>query len=668
MQVSGASTYSGGTTISGGILQLGGAAATLGANTGALTVVAGAELDLNGFNASVGAFNGAGTVDDVSGNGTPMLTIGNGGASGTFSGTIQNSSGTLGLTKTGSGTETLTGVTSAFTGNVVVSGGTLDVASGNSSNFGDTALGIFFAVPGRSITINAGATLQYAAGNATGGAGTQYLPAVIINGGTLISTSGTGSNYFSSLALNGGTLTGQGGKGAGFPTWGFANATAGTISVSGNTPSLISGTGNYNGTALAVNTTVNITGSGGLTISNPLWDSSSGAAAALTETGSGLLTLAASNAYSGGTTIAGGTLQLGNNAALGAGVSGLAVTAGVLDVHGFNPTVGALTGAGTIDNAAGGASPVLTVGNGGASGTFSGTIQDSVGTVSLVKEGNGLEALKGANTYTGGTQVTGGTLQVGNAAALGSGPLAAGGGVLDLAGVSITVPAFSGATGIVTNSVLATASTLTVSQTGSTAFGGTLQNGPGVLALAFSGGSINLSGSNNYSGGTRVIAGSLQLGSSAGLGAGTGALAIGRGGLLDLNGFGAGIGVLTGTGTIDDVTGAGMPVLTFGNGGASGTFSGTIQNSSGTVGLVKNGGGTQVFSGINTYRGATTVTAGVLMAGASNAFSPNSNVSVTGGTLDATNSPQSIYAALRRRCRRGESGDRQPLGEQRPEH
>ncbi len=55
MQVTGASTYSGGTTINGGILQLGSAAATLGANTGALTVGVGAELDLNGYSASVGA-------------------------------------------------------------------------------------------------------------------------------------------------------------------------------------------------------------------------------------------------------------------------------------------------------------------------------------------------------------------------------------------------------------------------------------------------------------------------------------------------------------------------------------------------------------------------------------------------------------------------------------
>ena len=87
--------------------------------------------------------------------------------------------------------------------------------------------------------------------------------------------------------------------------------------------------------------------------------------------------------------------------------------------------------------------------------------------------------------------------------------LAANGGVFDLAGLSITVPSFSGASGTVTTSV-AQGVTLTVSQTGSTVFGGTLQNGAGVLSLVFSGGNsglLNLSGVNTYSGGTQILAG-----------------------------------------------------------------------------------------------------------------------------------------------------------------
>ena len=119
-----------------------------------------------------------------------------------------------------------------------------------------------------------------------------------------------------------------------------------------------------------------------------------------------------------------------------------------------------------------------------------------------------------------------------------------------------------------TDSATATTSTLTVSQSGSTVFGGALQNGAGLLSLAFSGGTLKLSGTNTYSGGTQILAGTLQLGSSTALG-GTGALAV-SGGLLDLNGFSAGIGALNGSGTIDNVAGAGTSVLTVGNGGAGG--------------------------------------------------------------------------------------------------
>src|ERR1041385_2631350 len=97
--------YSGGTTISAGILQLGVDNAIPG-NTVAGDVTANATLDLNGHNATINGLNGSGTVDTVSG-GTRTLTVGANGNSGTFSGTIQNSSGTLSLTKVGAGTETL---------------------------------------------------------------------------------------------------------------------------------------------------------------------------------------------------------------------------------------------------------------------------------------------------------------------------------------------------------------------------------------------------------------------------------------------------------------------------------------------------------------------------------------------------------------------------------
>ena len=228
--------------------------------------------------------------------------------------------------------------------------------------------------------------------------------------------------------------------------------------------------------------------------------------------------------------------------------------------------------------------------------------------------------------------------------------MAANGGVLDLAGLSITVPSFSGASGVVTTSV-AQSVALTVSQTGSTVFGGSLQNGAGVLSLVFSGGSsglLDLSGVNTYSGSTQILAGTLQLGSNTALSS-TGALAVNSGGLLDMNGFSAGIGALNGSGTVDNVAGYETSVLTLGNGGNGGSFSGTIQNSSpnGKLALVKVGSGTQILSGTNTYTGGTTLSGGTLNFAASAVPLAAGSITFNGGTLQyASGNTQDVSSSI----------------------
>ena len=119
-----------------------------------------------------------------------------------------------------------------------------------------------------------------------------------------------------------------------------------------------------------------------------------------------------SNVYTGGTTVSAGTLQFGSNSAL-SGSGGLSVSPGaVVDVNGFSPVVGgALSGGGLIDNLTAGGSPILTVGNGNGSGTFSGVMQSTTGTLGFIKAGTGLQALAGTNTFNYGAEVNGGTLQ-----------------------------------------------------------------------------------------------------------------------------------------------------------------------------------------------------------------------------------------------------------------
>ena len=115
--------------------------------------------------------------------------------------------------------------------------------------------------------------------------------------------------------------------------------------------------------------------------------------------------------------------------------------------------------------------------------------------------------LAGASNYAGGTTVQNGLLQLSNANALGapSGALAANGGTLDLGGNSVTVGSFSGASGVVTNNGGSNA-TLTVNQTGVTAFNGNITDGATrTTALALTGpGELALNGVNTYSGTTTV--------------------------------------------------------------------------------------------------------------------------------------------------------------------
>ena len=133
----------------------------------------------------------------------------------------------------------------------------------------------------------------------------------------------------------------------------------------------------------------------------------------LAKVGTGGLTLAVTNTYSGNTAITAGTLVLGAPGAIpgGPGFGNVSVD-GTLDLAGFSPQLNNLTGGGTVDNVSAGGQPVLTV-TGSGTATFAGVMQNTSGSLQLTKTGNGTLILAGPNTYTGGTLISSGTLQVG---------------------------------------------------------------------------------------------------------------------------------------------------------------------------------------------------------------------------------------------------------------
>ncbi len=309
-----------------------------------------------------------------------------------------------------------------------------------------------------------------------------------------------------------------------------------TITVNGSLPSYISqvagATSTLNGFQLATSNTFSITGSGGLYVSIPLMDRNNGqGSAALIQTGSGLLVLSASGNYSGGTVVNGGTLQLGNNAALGANTGDLTVnTGGLLDLHGFSPIEGQLGGGGLVDNLISTAS-TLTVNYDNDTSTFSGTIQNSSGIVSLVKAGTGALYLTGTNTYSGTTTVSGGMLQFVKPSALYSGSSASWTAANITAGSAATLAVnvdgnggftpgqagilFAGLTG--SNSGLLNGAAFGIDTTNATApvvFSAQLQDSAaGSVGLTkFGAGTLQVTNaSNSYTGPTTVVNGQLML-------------------------------------------------------------------------------------------------------------------------------------------------------------
>ncbi len=606
-----ANTYTGVTSIIFGTLQVGAMNAIPSMSD--VFVQNGATLDLDGHGDTIGALWGAGIVtDSVAGMAT--LTVGATNDSANFTGIIQDGSGTVALTKTGAGAETLTGA-NTYSGLTTISTGTLQVGNGGASGTLGTG----------PVTDNAALSFDLVNGavvaNAISGAGSLAFQTASGDSPLIL----TGANTYSG------------------PTTIDPDEIL-QIGNDGTTGSLGTGPVTDNGE-------LDFDRSNNLTVANPIAGNGS-----IDQIGTGTITLTGANIYSGITEIDSGVLQVGAATALPS--TGLVFDDGTLDLDGHNATISALDGNrqyGIVTSSVAG--PVtLTVGAMNDSGDFSGVIQNGSGLVALTKIGAGRQNLSGANTYSGTTTISAGTLEVGDggtSGTLGTGAVtdnatlifdvanssttvanAIGGtGSLIQAGMNILILTgannYSGTTTILTGTFLQVGDQVgDGGTTGTLGTGAVIDNydllfdrtnaltvanrisGSGGLA-EMGGGTLILTGANTYTGATAIDSGTLQVGAPNTV---SSTSDVYDNATLDLDGHSDIIGALNGTGIVTSSV-PGAATLTVGADNDSGSFSGVIQNGSGTVALTKTGTGTETLTGANSYRGPTTIAAGTLQVG-----------------------------------------------------
>ena len=638
--LTGQNTFTGGITLGMGnsILQIAGSGSLgLGSYTGTITNAGTFKYSSTSAQTLLGTISGAGSLVKDTGTGTLTLSGNN-----TYSGTTTCNAGLLSF----QGGNALTGAMSIGASGVVNVDGTgvlnNPTYSGAIANAG---------------SLNWNSSINSTLGGVISGAGILNK-----NGGSSVLTLAANESFAGTLNVNSGTVkfgTATDGSAGG----GLYNVTGVTVAAGALLECIGAG---YN--QIAYNSACNLDILGTMkfdNVSGYTWN----AASTKLESGTILLPASGDGSYGKMYINASKTITAtGSSFIIGAGVNG-AGTYGI----GFNGTTLTLNVPSSSD--------VLTVG----CNIFNGT-----GTGSISKIGAGTLILNGTNTYTGATTISAGTVKCGSASALGTASAVINNSTLDMNGNSLIIGSLAGttATALVTNTT-GTAVALTTN-TGAATYAGIIENGSATTALTTSGtSSFTLAGANTYTGATTVAAGStLSIGAGGSVGSitnGTAGTAIANAGTLiynntagatwanTLTGAGAfkvngGALVLTGTsntlstGIITIASGA--TLQTAGAGGLNtsptgftgaiadnGTFNWTSSQSptlngviSGTGALTLNNSSTTlILKGVNTYTGATTVTAGNLYIGdgSSNtpAISGSSAVSIaSGATMNFDNS------------------------------
>ena len=602
LTLSNANTYTGATTLTEGNLTLNGSG-TLGDGS-SLTMSADTALTIaeDAGSKSIGALSSSASSSSLALNNN-TLTV-NQASDATFAGVI---SGSGGLSKSGSGTLTLSnantyaGATTLSDGNLVLSGtGTL----GNGSSLAmsaDTALTIAEDAGAKSI-----GDLSSSASSST----------IALNNNTLTVNQASNATFA-------GVISGSGGftkNGSGALTLSSANTYAGATTLSGG-ELILSGSGTLgNGSSLKMlaDTTLTIGAGAGSRAMGSLSSSISSATIAINDNsltlnqttsgtfagvfkgtgslikaGSGTLTLDNSHPiYSGTTQIQEGALRVSSEDNLGTG--GLLFTGGTLETTSSMTTAKGvtLTGSGTFKPSE------------ESQLTCSGTIS---GSGSLIKEGAGSLVLSGSNTYSGGTTLKEGTLSIESEGSLGTGALNFSGGSLAVA------QSFEGTKtwNVGTASFVDVSSLKELNQSGEIVGSGRLtKKSLGTLLLSRA--------NDSFSGGVTIAEGVLATNADGALGSGT---LIFDGGSLEVQE------------TIEHAGGVNLASAAEINVASSKTctFSGVISDSGS---LTKSGDGVLVLSQPNSYTGGTVLNQGVIHVRSNGALGTGP-VELHGGVLCA---------------------------------
>ena len=393
---SGANTYAGATTVNAGILALG--ASDRLSNSTAVTV-AGGGLDMSTFADTVSSL----TITSGSVFGSGTLTASTYALQG---GNVVANLGAGTLTAS-TGATTLTGSSAAATVNVnsgtlalgaanrLVDTAAVTVAGGglNMSTFADTV---------SSLTITSGSVF---------GSGTLTASTYGLGGGTVAANLGAGTlNVTGNSTLSGSSGAGTVNLNAGTLTLSSANRLSTSASVSGSSGASLSLGGNQTIASLAGAADVSL-GANTLTVNgaqSTTYDGLLAGAGGLAKGGAGTLTLTASNAYTGNTTISGGTLALSGAGDIRSAAQVSIVPGGALDVAAASAAVVNVTNlVGTGGSVVLGSKDLRTSMT--QTGTFAGVIGGSGG---FTKAGASRLDLTSVQTFTGPLTVEAGTLGV----------------------------------------------------------------------------------------------------------------------------------------------------------------------------------------------------------------------------------------------------------------